>query len=372
MDKLDIDQKKVIEALLSGIGLGIVVTDVSGEVLLFNDAATNILGVGPTKTKVPPEEWPKQYGIYLPDGVTLCPVAESPIVRAIGGEMIDDLEVLVVPPEAQAPGRWCTINLRPLKNGSLEGAVLVIQDISERKRLVDEVTRSNAALQQFATVAAHDLQEPLRSVSGFIDMLEEELGGGLSDNSSHYMTRIKTAVKHMKHLINDLLAYSRIQSRPNAPSPVNCEHLVARCIESLSASIQSSGAQVLCDPLPTIVADGPQLLQLFQNLIGNSLKFSAKERPPRVHISAEREGPSWRFAVKDNGIGMDMQFADRIFVLFQRLHPIHAYPGTGIGLAVCKRIVDGCGGRIWIESEKGKGTTFFFTIPVRNHMEDAQ
>jgi signal transduction histidine kinase len=372
MDKLDIDQKNVIEALLSGIGLGIVVTDVSGEVLLFNDAATNILGVGPAKTKVAPEEWPKQYGIYLPDGVTLCPVAESPIVRAIGGEIVDDLEVLVVPPEAQAPGRWCTINLRPLKNGSLEGAVLVIQDISERKRLVHEVTRSNAALQQFATVAAHDLQEPLRSVSGFIDMLEEELGEGLSDNSSHYMTRIKTAVKHMKHLINDLLAFSRVQSRPNVPTPVNCNDLMARCIESLNASIQSTGAQVLCDPLPTIVADGPQLLQLFQNLIGNALKFSAKERPPLVHISAEKQGISWRFAVKDNGIGMDMQFADRIFVLFQRLHPIHAYPGTGIGLAVCKRIVDGCGGRIWIESEKGKGTTFFFTIPVRNHMEETQ
>jgi signal transduction histidine kinase len=369
MDKLDIDQKKVIEALLSGIGLGIVVTSESGEVLLFNEAATDILGVGPTK--VAPEEWPKQYGIFLPDGVTLCPVAESPIVRAIEGEIVDDLEVLVVPPEAHSPGRWCSINLRPLKNGSLEGAVLVIQDISERKRLVDEVTRSNDSLQQFATVAAHDLQEPLRSVSGFIDLLEEELGEGLSEDSSHYMDRIKTAVKHMKHLINDLLAFSRVQSRPNVPTPVNCNDLLVRCIESLNASIQSTGAQVLCDPLPTIVADEPQLLQLFQNLLGNALKFSDKERPPVVHISAEKQGLSWRFAVKDNGIGMDMQFAERIFVLFQRLHPIHAYPGTGIGLAVCKRIVDGFGGRIWIESEKGQGTTFFFTTPVQKHMEDA-
>ena len=370
MDKLDIDQKKIIEALLSGIGLGIVVTDTSGSVLLFNNAATEILGVG--TTAVPPEDWPKQYGLYLPDGVTLCPVTESPIVRAIGGEKVDDLEVLVVPPQAQTPGRWCTINLRPLKNGSLEGAVLVIQDISERKNLLLEVTRSNAALQQFASVAAHDLQEPLRSVSGFVDMLAEELGEGLSDQSSHYMTRIKIAVKHMRTLINDLLAFSRVQSRPNVPAPVNCNDLIARCIESLHASIQSTGAQILCDPLPTIVVDGPQLLQLFQNLVGNALKFGAKDRPPVVHISAIRQGPSWRFAVKDNGIGMDMQFADRIFVLFQRLHPIHTYSGTGIGLAICKRIVDGCGGQIWVESEPGNGSTFFFTIPARDHVEDAQ
>jgi signal transduction histidine kinase len=368
MDKLNIDQKKVIEALLSGIGLGVVVTDVTGSVLMFNQEATEILGVGHEPT--PPEAWPRQFGIYLPDGVTLCPVEQSPILRAISGEKVDNLEVLIVPPDGETAGRWCNINLRPLKNGSLEGAVLVIQDISERKQLTDEIFRSNEALQQFASVAAHDLQEPLRTVSGFVDILSEEAEGLLNSSCIHYMTRIKAAVKHMRTLINDLLEFSRVQGRPNVPGLVNLNDVVDKCLESLNARVEETGASVTYGNLPTIVADSPQILQLFQNLLTNALKFSSPDRVPRVRISAKKQGQTWLFAVEDNGIGIDMQFAERIFILFQRLHANSEYSGTGIGLAVCKRIVESHGGRIWLESKIGEGSTFYFTILPQTTREE--
>ncbi len=362
MSKLTLQQFNVIEALLNSVGLGIVVTDTSGKLLFFNSAATNIIGVGADRTA--PEDWPRQYGIYLPDGTTLCPDAQSPLVRAIGGEEADNVEVLVVTSDRDILGRWCSINLRPLKNehGDIEGAILLIQDMTERKKLADEVARSNADLQQFAAVAAHDLQEPLRSIAGFQDLLAQHLGEELDEKSVRCMGKMKAGIKRMQTLINDLLSYSRIQNKPKLLTHINCNELIETCIESLTANIRDSGGKVTFDHLPTILADAAQLSQLVQNLLGNALKFASSDRPLVVNISAKRQGIDWLFSVTDNGIGIAPEFADRIFVLFQRLHTTAAYPGTGIGLAICKRIVENHAGRIWLTSIPDRGSTFYFTI----------
>jgi signal transduction histidine kinase len=364
MPGLTLERSLVIETLLSSIGLGIVVADHTGKVLLFNNAATTILG--PRVNQTAPKDWPKQYGIYLVDGQHLCPEEQSPLVRAISGEEADNVEVLIVSPGKSIRDRWCVINLRPLKNasGEIEGGVVVIQDITDRKRLADEAARSNEALQQFASVAAHDLQEPIRTVAGFVDMLAEQQGDNLDEKSARYIGKIKGGVKRMQSLINDLLAYSRIQSKPQKLAVTNCNEIVEACVLSLQASIRDSGASIRFEALPTVWADASQLSQLFGNLLANALKFTAPDRPPVVNISAKKQGLFWLFSVEDNGIGIAKEFAEKIFLVFQRLHTAATYPGTGIGLAICKKIVERHGGTIWFESEPGKGTTFFFTIRV--------
>ena len=347
---------------MAGLGLGIVVTDTAGRIELFNEAATQILGSDLIGVK--PEDWPMQFGLYLEDGVNRCPGAMSPLLRAINGEDVHNLEMKVVPTGKQTPGRWCVFNLRPLinENKQITGSILFIQDITERKKLADEVTRSNIALQQFASVAAHDLQEPLRSVSGFVDLLAKHLGNDLDEKSSHYMARIKDVVQRMKNLINDLLSYSRIQTKPQVLAVVDCNEVLEGCIQCLSASIRKSNAVVTIEPLPSLLADSSQLSQLFQNLLSNSLKFADPTRSTVFNVSARQDGLFWLFEVSDNSIGFDMQFSERVFGPFQKLHSHSAYEGTGMGLAICRGIVERHGGRIWSVSEPGKGTTFFFTL----------
>jgi light-regulated signal transduction histidine kinase (bacteriophytochrome) len=242
--------------------------------------------------------------------------------------------------------------------------VLILQDITERKQLADEAARSNKALQQFATVAAHDLQEPLRSIAGFADMLAHNQGALFDEKSIRYMSKIKDGTTRMQTLINDLLNYSRIQTKPQTLEPTDLNKIAKTCISSLNASISKSGADVTFDSLPTVLADASQLSQLFQNLVGNALKFCPAEKTPVVHISAVRRGQNWLFSVEDNGIGILPEFRERIFGVFQRLHTQAAYPGTGIGLAICYTIVNSHGGKMWVESKPGEGSIFYFTIPA--------
>ena len=362
------DHSGILEAPLSKAGIGIVVTDQSGTILFINNAGNALLAA--TNHNVVPEDWPRTYGIYLADGVTLCPPSQSPVARGILGEE-NATEVLIVRTD-QALGRWCTLSYGPSKktNGEIDGAILIIQDITERKKLAQEAARSNEALQQFAWVAAHDLQEPLRTVTGFLDLLAQRLSDQMDEKSRHYITRVRAGAGRMGNLIEDLLAYSRIQTKAQVLQVVDCNVTVKDCIEILTASIRRASATIVCDQLPTVVADRASLSQLFQNLLANALKFSAADRPPIVTVSAKRVAFEWVFSVKDNGIGIDMKFAERIFKAFQRLHPMSTYAGTGIGLAICKGIIDRHGGRIWIESEPAKepGATFYFTLGV--HAED--
>lgn len=225
-----------------------------------------------------------------------------------------------------------------------------------------ELARSNAELEEFAYVASHDLQEPLRIVRSYLQLLEKRYAHQLDRDADQFIAYAVDGVTRMQQLISDLLAYSRVGTSGGAFSPTDCGAVLNDALGDLQVAMEESHAVVTRDPLPTVTVDGSQLRQVFQNLIANAIKFRNSARP-QVHVSAERDGGGWVFLVRDNGIGIAPQYADRIFVIFQRLHARDEYPGTGIGLAICKKIVERHGGRIWVESQPGRGTTFRFTIP---------
>ena len=233
-----------------------------------------------------------------------------------------------------------------------------------------ELARSNADLQQFAYVASHDLQEPLRAVSSFSQLLARRYQGKLDSDADDFITFMVEGATRMQTLINDLLVFSRIGTRGNPFASVDCERILQAAKENLDVAMAESGAVITHDPLPSLVADQTQLMQLFQNLLSNAIKFRRPEEAPRIHVSSQRQGSAWRLSVRDNGVGIDPQYFDRIFVIFQRLHGRDKYPGTGIGLAICKKIVERHGGRIWVESERGKGSTFYFVIPDERRKYD--
>ncbi len=244
-------------------------------------------------------------------------------------------------------------------------------DVTARKeaeealhKTAEELARSNRELEQFAYVASHDLQEPLRMVSGFLNLLRERYEDRLDEKARQYIGFAVEGSGRMSSLIKDLLAYSRVTVSKRELSEVDLSAVLSEAKANLLTAIGESGAEISADPLPTLTADARQMAQLFQNLIGNALKFRVEGRRPEIQITARREGGDWVFGVKDNGIGIAADQHDKIFVIFQRLHGREKYPGTGIGLAICKKIVEGHGGRIWVESEPDKGSTFFFTLPA--------
>ncbi len=249
--------------------------------------------------------------------------------------------------------------------------ISIIEDITERKRgeqeltrLVGELERSNKELEQFAYVASHDLQEPLRMVASYVQLFERKYKGSLDDKADKYIFFAVDGVKRMQKLIDGLLAYSRV-SRGASFGPVDMNRAFGQALANLMIAVREAGAVVTRDELPRVTGDETQLAQVFQNLIGNAVKFRKRGETPRVHVSARRADGGWLFSVADNGIGIDPQYAQRIFQIFQRLHSREEYPGTGIGLSLCKRIVERHGGDIWVESEPGRGATFTFSIPER-------
>jgi PAS domain S-box-containing protein len=248
----------------------------------------------------------------------------------------------------------------------LEGVVL---DISERKRAEQELKktladleRSNKELEQFAYVASHDLQEPLRMVSSYTQLLARRYKDKLDQDANEFIDFAVDGANRMQRLINDLLMYSRVSTRGQPPEPVDTFSALGQAIANLGMAIDDNHAMISNDELPVVMADESQIVQVFQNLIANGIKFHGTEAP-RIHISAAEKGNEWVFSVRDNGIGIAPEYHSRLFVIFQRLHGHDQYPGTGIGLAVCKRIVERHGGRIWVESEADKGSTFYFTLP---------
>ena len=200
-------------------------------------------------------------------------------------------------------------------------------------------------------------------VTNFVQLLAKRYQGKLDSNADDFINFAVDGAMRMWNLINDLLAYSRVGTRGHPFEPINCETILQEALDNLKVTMEESGAVVTHDSLPTVIADSSQLVQLFQNLIGNAIKFRGNE-PPRIHVSASRKGNVWTFSVRDNGVGFAPEYAERIFIIFQRLYGRNEYDGTGIGLAICKRIVERHGGRIWAESEVGKGATFYFTLPA--------
>ncbi|GAB4312622.1 MAG: hypothetical protein Kow0019_11630 [Methanobacteriaceae archaeon] len=277
------------------------------------------------------------------------------------------------------------------EDNSVKYFVVLIDDISERKKLeeklresrdnlelkvqertveldilVDELKRSNEELQQFAHVASHDLQEPLRTVASFTQLLERRYKNQLDDDAIGFMDYIVDAAKRMQQLINDLLEYSRITSQKKDFQPVDVNEVLDIALQNLKFSIDDNNAKITHNELPTIMADNSQLIQLFQNLIGNAIKFKKQDVPLKIHVSCQKdeEKNEYVFSVADNGIGIEKQYMEKIFIIFQRLHTRDVYKGTGIGLSVVKKIVERHGGRIWVESEFGVGSVFYFTLPV--------
>jgi PAS domain S-box-containing protein len=257
------------------------------------------------------------------------------------------------------------------EQGAVTEILCVGNDITARKRAeallakkTAELERSNADLEQFAYIVSHDLQAPLTVIAGFAELLARRSQGKLDDKAEEFIEQIQEGVRRQQHLINDLLAYSRVTTRGKEFEPVDLNAVVAQVLTDLSLLIQERGAVVSHEPLPTVMADAAQLGRVFQNLIGNALKF-CREGVPQVQIGAEPGEQEWRFWVRDNGIGIPAKDFDRIFMMFERLHDRSAYPGTGIGLAICQKIVERHGGRIWVESEPGTGSTFWFTLPER-------
>jgi PAS domain S-box-containing protein len=238
---------------------------------------------------------------------------------------------------------------------------------SELNVLIDELKRSNEELQQFAYVASHDLQEPLRTISSFTQLLERRYKDKIDPDADEFIDYVVEAAKRMQQMILDLLEYSRIMTKGEEFKEIDAAEALNVALFYLKGLIENCDAEITYDKLPKIMADQSQLTKVFQNLISNAIKFKKENEPPKIHISAKKDKDrnEYVFSVHDNGIGMDPQYAERIFIIFQRLHTLDEYQGTGIGLSIVKRIIERHNGHIWVESELGKGSTFYFTIPIK-------
>jgi len=321
-----------------------------------------ILGLEPVETTQPADDFVSR--VHPEDR----PAVEKAIESAAREREVYAAEFRIVRPDGEV--RW--LYDRGMGDYDDEGEMTymtgAVVDITDRKwaeeelkRTVAELERSNQDLEQFAYVASHDLQEPLRMVSSYTQLLAKRYKDSLDKDANEFIDYAVDGANRMQRLIEDLLSYSRVSSRGKEPVAGDAHSALSEAIANLSTAISESGAVVANDDLPEVRADRTQLAQVFQNLISNAIKFRGEE-PPRVHVSAERKGWEWVFAVKDNGMGIEPEYHQRIFTIFQRLHGREEYPGTGIGLALCKRIVERHGGSMWVESEPGKGSTFYFSL----------
>jgi signal transduction histidine kinase len=357
----------MLRAVLDQMPSGVTVRDASsGELVLSNARSQEILS-----TLVDTPSHFAQYRGFHADGQPYQN-EDWPLSRSIAtGEVIHGEEVDC----KRSDETWMTlrINSAPVRDlqGQIALGVGVFDDITERKRtnealhaLTEDLRRSNAELEQFAYVASHDLQEPLRMISSYVQLLGRRYQGKLDSDADEFINFAVDGAKRMQNLINDLLEYSRVGTRGNPLTPVSAEGLLKVALTNLQFLIEDSGASITHEPLPVIKGDPSQLVMVFQNLLGNAIKFRGS-KAPCIHIGAQRQENEWVFSVRDNGIGIDPKFAERIFVIFQRLNDRAAYPGTGIGLAICKRVIQRHGGRIWVESTPDEGATFYFILPVK-------
>lgn len=371
-----------LAAIVDAATEGIMMVDPDGRVALWNPVAERLFG--------PPADMERLaagHDAYLPDGVTELGPEEFPLVRAFRGETVDD--VLFRKMDDRHPeGLWIAMSARPLRerDGTPFGAVGVFRDVSAAVRAEDaladahaelgsraealsrlraELKRSNEELEQFTYVASHDLQEPLRTVASFTELLAERYRGKLGEEADEFIDFIIGGALRMQRQIRDLLAYSRLQSRGRPLGRVELESALDSALDRLSDLIETSGVVIERGPLPEVVGDYSQLVVVLENLIDNAVRFSRRAKPhPRVRIGAgwnDDEAVVW---VADNGIGLDPRYADRIFGIFRRLSEAEGPEGTGIGLAICKRVVERHGGRIWVESKPGEGARFVLTLSV--------
>jgi PAS domain S-box-containing protein len=336
--------------------------DMSGRIVDLNHAFGRMIGHNPemmlgcNENDLSPDKWRGQVEPIIARQVIgrgHSDVYEKEYNRADGTVFPAELRTFLITDDNGRPiGMWSIVrDITTRKKTELE-----------REKVLTALRRSNEDLKQFAYVASHDLQEPLRMVASYTQLLADRYRGRLDDRADKYINYAVDGTQRMQALIQGLLAYSRVETEIEEFEPVNARSALALAIANLRAMIDETGSVVTTDPLPDVRADKTQLAQIFQNLINNSIKFRSHQ-PACIHVSAESKNGGWQFCVKDNGIGINPKYKNKIFVVFQRLHTRQEYPGTGIGLALCKRIVDRHRGRIWFESTPGQGTSFYFTIP---------
>ncbi|HEV2296412.1 MAG TPA: PAS domain S-box protein [Tepidisphaeraceae bacterium] len=370
------------ELILNFAGEGIYGLDINGTVTFVNPAAVRMTGYPPEETLGKSQHELVHH--TKPDGDPY-PREQCPIHATLrDGQLHHSAEDVFWRRDGTSfPVEFTAAPIQ--EEGKLVGAVVVFSDITQRREaeaMVEEqrkeLERSNAELQQFAYVASHDLQEPLRMVASYTQLLSRRYKGKLGPEADEFIHFAVDGAQRMQVLINDLLAYSRVGTRGRAFEPVDLNEVLEVVKANLKVAIEESNVQIVTTgELPTVEGDRTQLVQLMQNLVGNAIKFRRPDAPPRVEIGAARDASSsppavWHFTVKDNGIGIDHEHHDRIFVIFQRLHTREHYQGTGIGLAVCRKIVERHEGKIWVESHEGEGSTFHFTIPERQDEQSAK
>jgi PAS domain S-box-containing protein len=350
---------QLFEGLLDAAPDGMLICDQQGQIRVANTQAEAMLGYEPgqivgqsIEVLIPPELRERHAGHRA--RYNAAPTTrQMGIGLALVAQRQDGSEVPV------------EISLRPLELGGATYVVAAIRDITERRMQTEALARSNEALQQFAYVASHDLQEPLRMVSSYLQLLERRYKDKLDEDAREFIGFAVDGAKRMQALIHDLLAYSRVGQPDVVHVKVDLNEVVRQVLDDLALTIEESGARVSVGPLPTVNGEPGQLGQVFQNLLSNALKFRKPDQPPVIEATAHRQDEGWAISVRDEGIGIEPQYADRIFQIFQRLHTRHEYPGTGIGLAICKRIVEQHGGTIRLDSQLGVGSTFTFTLPDR-------
>lgn len=377
--ELDLEkEKEFLKAMLENLSEGIVACDDSGKISLFNKASRNIFGLDAEDIEV--SEWSEFYGLFKPDGITPLPTNQIPLSRAFQGERVSDCEIVIAPKNLSKKTVLCSGEEIRTTDGRILGAVVVLRDVTEKKeneksllnmseeliKRAEKLEISNAELEQFAYIASHDLQEPLRMITSFLKLLEKRYNPILDEKGKQYIHFATDGAARMRQIIMDLLEYSRAGN--------NCqkeEFSLMNLLEDVTLleknHIKRLNAKLSHDDLlPNIVASKPKIRQLLQNLINNALKYTDTDKKPEIHVSA-RECPAyWEISIKDNGIGVAHEDSEKIFQVFQRLHSRKEYEGTGIGLAICKKIVENHQGKIWIESQSGMGSTVYFTIKKPN------
>ena len=364
------DSEERFRAIFEQAAVGIAKTALCGQFMRVNPGFCQIVRYA--ESELLQKNW---QAITHPDDIE----ADREYVRSLLSGNIQTFSLekrLVCKDEAV---RWANVTVSAMRdaNGTPQYLICAIEDISERKlvqellqasldtqtRYAQELTRSNAELEQFSYVASHDLQAPLSTIAGYAQLLEKRCHNQLDAQGNKFIRNIVNSCERMQALIDDLLEYSRVGRSEKPFDVIDCNLVFEDACANLQLAIRQDRASVTRGDLPRVRGDSFQLLQLFQNLIGNAIKYRSSEAP-MVHVGASRQGDSWVFSVQDNGIGIAEQYHPRIFQLFQRLHSQKQYSGTGIGLAICQRIVERHGGRLWVESEPNRGSTFYFSIPI--------
>lgn len=352
-----LETQKKLSAILDNTVDGLITIDKRGSIETFNKACEDIFGykaeevVGKNVKILMPEPYRDEHDGYLSNYQRTGDRKIIGIGREVKGKKKDgttfpiDLSVS----EVEVLGR-------KIYSG-------IVRDISERKQAEEKIMRSNEELERFAYIASHDLQEPLRMVYNFTHLLDEEYGSGMDAQAKEYMRFIMDSSRRMQHMVSDLLEYSRLEEEETVFNAFDCEEQIAVVLENLKGTIQNAGAIITIENLPKIQGNAMRFSRVVQNLLSNAIKYSDKTRKPEINIKSEEHETHWLFRVQDNGIGIKPEFLQQIFIIFRRLHNKKDYSGTGIGLAICKKIVESFGGEIWAESEYGKGSTFCFTVP---------